>query len=431
MLIEKRRMASIDILRGLGIAVILIIHRIHYTWTGMGSREELREHMQGWMLPILILTIILFTMAGIFYFISGIVNSYSMYSRVISGRTSPYKCMIGGVSAGLVLVVMNYIHRIFFMNGFISGPGGEEPEYPVGLLTGFIRGGDEVVFRWSQITEPGTLSLIGLILIFISFTLWILFKEDGVKNVNKIYWILFILSFTIFLVTPFLKYWLRPIYITSYEAGNYFSSFIIGHLCLEFGLFPNLSFGFIGAVIGISLIQNENQKKFYKKNKITMAVLILCGIFCVLFFQKDSEFGKWVIGTGISMIELAIFIFLLMILLNYFDFKKENTVSINKFPVFNLRQFGMIALTVYTFEPFAAEILRKIVDISFGKNWNDNLLLSLLFGFLCLILWNFLLNFWRRINFIGSLEWTSAKVLKTISGKKTTKIEFNGLKKSF
>lgn len=426
----KRRFTSVDLLRGGGIAAILIIHRIHYTWTGMSSREELHNHMHGWMLPLLILAIVLFTMAGIFYFITGIANAYSMYNRVVSGKSSAFKSMTGAVSAGIILVVMNYVHRIFFMNGFVSSAGLNEPKFPIGLVTGFIQAGNAVTFRWSQVTEPGTLSLIGMVLIIVSLTLWPLLKDGRHENSTRIYRTLFVLSGVIFLLTPFLKWWLRPIYETSYAGGQYVLSFIIGHICLEFGMFPHLSFGFIGAIIGIALARNEKIKVFQKRNRITMFVLFLCGILGAAITQKGTMLGRWTIGASISMIELAMFILFLSILLKLFDFREKPLLDIHKYPAFNFRQFGMLALTVYTFEPVLAEIFKKTVIFVAGRDWTDNLALTTIFGICCLVLWNISLNLWRKIEFRASLEWTSAKILLFISGKRTSKVEFRGLYRS-
>lgn len=108
-----RRILSIDVLRGIGIMVIVVIHRIHYTWTGMRNPEILKSQFSGPWAPVLIFTIALFTMAGIFYFISGLVNAYSMYARVSSGKSTASKAMMGGIAGGLWIFVMNYVQRIF------------------------------------------------------------------------------------------------------------------------------------------------------------------------------------------------------------------------------------------------------------------------------------------------------------------------------
>jgi len=208
---RNRRILSIDVLRGLGIMVIIVIHRIHYTWTGMRNPEILKSQFSGPWAPVLIFTIALFTMAGIFYFISGLVNAYAMYSRVHSGKSTAMKAMIGGVVSGFWIFLMNYVQRIFFMNGFLTTEPDADPRFPVGLLTGWVRNPHEVSFNWIQVTDPGTLSLIGLIVVFVSITLGILLKYPAIFTRQRTYIILLCLALSAFLVSPYSKFYLSGI----------------------------------------------------------------------------------------------------------------------------------------------------------------------------------------------------------------------------
>lgn len=425
--IKGNRFYALDLMRGGAIFAILLVHRVHYTWDGMSSREVLRSNMQGWMLPLLILAIILFTMAGIFYFITGAVNAFSMYNRVASGRRTPFKAMVGGVTTGIALVVMNYVHRIFFANGFVTGPDGMEPEFPIGIITGFVQAGHSVPFRWSQVTEPGTLSLIGMVQIVVSLVLWFVLKGDRWKNPKQTNRLLFGLSFVVIVATPFIKMWLRPIYDTWYAEGYYLKTFFIGHICQEFGLFPSLSFGLIGAVIGLALARNETREVFLKRNNRIMGALIITGVALAAVSRRGTPLGKWTIGVSISMIELAMFVLLLVFLMRLYDLRKKPALDMYGYPAFNFRQFGMVALTVYTFEPLVAEILKRPIIAVAGHSWTGNLILVILFATLCVIVWNSSLHLWRRIEFRGSMEWLMAKILLMFSGKMTTKIEFSGL----
>ena len=107
--------------------VIIVIHRLHYHWTGMQSREVLREHFSSGWAPLLITVIALFSMAGIFYFISGIVNAYSFYKNIEHKKIPVNKVVAGGVIGGIWILLLNYIHKLFFSNGFNSGINGNEP----------------------------------------------------------------------------------------------------------------------------------------------------------------------------------------------------------------------------------------------------------------------------------------------------------------
>ena len=207
----KNRILSIDLLRGLGIMVIIVIHRLHYHWTGMRSTEILKEHFSSAWAPLLITVIALFTMAGIFYFISGIVNAFSFYKNIVEKKISSKKVMLGGLAGGLWIFILNYIHKLFFSNGFVVNPDGAEPEYPIGFLVGLIRNSTEVTFYPSQVTEPGTLAVIGLVVMVISLTMGILLNPKFSIPLKTIIHALLIFTFVALLLSPILKSYLRTL----------------------------------------------------------------------------------------------------------------------------------------------------------------------------------------------------------------------------
>lgn len=421
------RIISIDVLRGFGIMVILVIHRIHYHWTGMRTPETLREHFSGVWAPVIIFTIALFTMAGIFYFISGIVNAYSMYTRVSNGKNTARKAMMGGLASGLWIFVMNYVQRIFFMNGFLPGEGGDDSKFPVGLATGFIRDPSVNSFSWIQVTEPGTLSLIGLNIVFVSLFLgFLLHKTEKQRNPNLYNWLI-VVAFSLLIVSPLSKYYLRPVYEHYFAIGGYFKAVCLGHVCQEFGLLPYLGYGFIGAFVGLGLAKQEKGQLFNKRNNVIALSLIVAGLLMTILFDRKQVFGRGCIGSGICMIELGLFVFIFKWLLKVFDRCGGEKYEKRKVKSNAMRRFGMMALTVYILEPFIAEILKTLVDSVAGKGWNDHLPNVLIFGFGCLIFWHFALKFWEKVRYKGSLEWLTVIILQKLAGKKSGKASFESV----
>jgi hypothetical protein len=424
---QARRILSIDILRGLGIMVIIVIHRIHYTWTGMRNSDVLHSQFSGPWAPLLIFTIVLFTMAGIFYFISGLVNAHAMYFRVISGKSTVLKAMAGGVAGGLWIFLMNYVQRIFFMNGFLSAEPDADPGFPVGLLTGWVRNPAEVSFSWTQVTDPGTLSLIGLVVVFVSLALGLMLKYPGIFSKKRIIMTLMILSLIALLVSPFSKFYLRPVYSQWFEAGNYFLAGCIGQVCQEFGLLPYLGYGFIGVIFGIGIASGESLSRLKSRSYFFSLILIIMGAALILIFERGDPFGKDCIGSGICMIELGIFILLQLWLYKFIDQQDAAATARRKRQSVAVRRFGMLALTVYILEPLVAEVFRKIASLIFGTGWNDQLQYVLLFGGILLIFWWRVLKLWERAGFAGSFEWLTGLVLLKLSGKRSGKVSFKSL----
>jgi hypothetical protein len=426
----NNRILSVDVLRGGAIAIILVVHRIHYQWTGMQTHEALKTNLHGPWAPLIVAIIALFTMAGVFYFISGLVNAYSINKRVNQNICARSKWMWGGVLSGIILILFNYIHRTLFMNGFNPDSQCKEPEFPAGYLTGWIRDSQAVSFQWTQLTEPGTLSLIGFVIIIVTLTLGWIYKNGVDRKSNSVYTLLTVIAVLLLLATPFVKYWLRPVYEQAYENRDYFFAGILGHLCQEFCIFPYLGYGFVGAILGISLARKENKKIFIFRARIWMISLFLAGIVGLLLFDRSDPMGKRIMGACVSYAELAIFTLILIGFLKYLDYFPGEKIEKRWRKTLGIRRMGMVALTIYFFEPLVAEVLRKFMDAVLGTEWTKHFQYVLLFGFACLYVWWIIIRYWSKVNYAGSIEWITAYLLLRITGKRSTKTDFRSLKEN-
>jgi len=424
---NSKRLMSIDFLRGLAIIVLVFIHRIHYNWTGMRSDDTVKDYMSGPLLPILIFLILLLSMAGIFYYLTGIVNAYTIQKRIESGQNSWKQTMIFGFFGGIWLLILNYIQRLFFMNGFLVGKDGGTPEFPVGYLTGLIRNPDQVKFYWQQFTEPGTLSLIGILIITISIILSLLMSFRKKLNLSKIQLVIFGLAIAALFSSIFVKLYVTPLYENYFSNGQYFKAMLCGHLCLDFSLAPYLGYALIGAASGLGLAYGESRKIYKRKSVLTALGLILMGILIFLFFDKEKFGGRGTMGAMVSLVELGIFILFLLVLLKRFDYCGKEKREKRRIRTKWVRRFGMLSLTVFILEPILAEILKKAIDFVIGTTWNNHLILVTVFAGICLFTWHLLLILWQKVLFKGSFEWLTAWLLLKLAGKKSGKINFKEL----
>ena len=184
----------------------------------------------------------------------------------------------------------------------------------------------------------------------------------------------------------------------------------------------------MGALIGITLASKENYTTFRSRNMIALIALMILGLICIVLFDKEKTFQSWVVGSGIAYFELGLFILFLMILLRKVDHINLKNEKTNKYKFITIRSFGMVALTVYFFEPLVAEVFITIIDLFAGKNWHNQIEFILLFGLFLLGFWTLILHFWKKINFAGSLEWLSVKLLFLVAKKRSNKTEFSSIK---
>ena len=126
--------------------------------------------------------------------------------------------------------------------------------------------------------------------------------------------------------------------------------------------------------------------------------------------------------------QLGFFLLLYQLLLSAVDFATPARRNRYLRFLYPARVFGMVSLTVFFCEPIVAEVLKKLWDL-LAPGWNENLAAVLLFGIFCLLIWWFLLKFWwSTIRFAGSLEWMSSVVIRSLSGKKSTRASFSFMK---
>jgi uncharacterized membrane protein YeiB len=403
------RFLSFDIIRGFAVLTIVMIHRVHYTWTGMTDRVALHRAMEagGLQFVVIVLTIILFTTGGIFYVVSGSVNAYASCRAIISKHQDPGFIFRRNIKTGLFLLLLNIVHRVLFGNGFDFTAAGGEPEYVAGLITGWLKYGEPVPFRWSLVTEPGTLSIICIILLVNTGIMAMVYRRRGLGDSRSLARMFLFFGIGILLVYPFLKLGLTPLYEQAYASGRYLLAWLFGNLCLEYSISPHLAFGIFGAYVGILLASGAERKHISIQVSIIALVLIGAGALIAIVFGADTSLGDRLNRAGISIFGLGVFLFIEVIALRLWDWRRRNATepSQQSWFVERLRLFGRYSLTVFVFEGLLAELIALPLGLAIGSGWTGNLWAVLGFTVLPTAAWMLLLSWWSRARFDGPLEW--------------------------
>jgi hypothetical protein len=402
------RLLSFDLIRGLAVLTIVVIHRVHYSWTGMADRETLHRVMEvgGLQNVVIVIIIILFTMGGLFYVVSGSVNAYAGYRAIASHRHAPGFIFWRNTKTGLFLIILSIAHRVLFGNGFAYSASGGEPEYVTGLITGWLKYGEPVPFRWSLVTEPGTLSIIGIILLVNTGLMAAVHRRRGLGDGSTLARVFLFSGIGILLTYPFLKLGLTPLYEQMYAGGRYLEAWILGHLCLEFGIAPHLAFGLFGALTGILLSAGTDRECFTRRVRTMTYGLIGAGALITIVAGSVPVIADRLTRAGISIFGLGLFLFIELIALHLWDWRRRDAAEPpqRSWLVERLRLFGRFSLTVFVFEGLLAEILAQSLSLAIGTGWMDSLWAVLGFTLLPVAVWTLLLSWWSRIQFDGPLE---------------------------
>lgn len=409
---DRPRYYSFDFIRALAILGVLFVHRVHYSW----NLWELGEYMRGGGIEtiLVVIVIVLFTLAGIFYLVSGTVNVLALTSRLSSHPEKSKQNFNHYYRMGLILILLNYIHRIFFANGFLPPNPSNEPEFAVGLLTGLIKYGHTVPFYPKMVTEPGTLFILGLAIIVNTFVIQILGKKQGSEKFSSsssFQRIFLILSAFFLLIYPLVKLVLMPLYDNLYTSHQFIWAYFVGHLSSEFSPFPYLGFSLYGGFIAFILKDTlEFKTKLKKIRRYSLPWLILGLIFLVVF-DRETNLGERFMAAGINYVFIFLFSIGINLTLRIFDFNtKENMYRPKKKAMHFFELWAHQSLTLYFFEALIASILIKIINIIFSGEWQNSIYLVLLFAFFSIGIWYLILSGWRKASFKGSFEWVRAKV---------------------
>jgi hypothetical protein len=83
---------------------------------------------------------------------------------------------------------------------------------------------------------------------------------------------------------------------------------------------------------------------------------------------------------------------------------------------------GRITLTIFILEGLLSVSLQRLIS-PIWVNWNASARNAALFGLINLAVWGVIILIWKRYNFLGSVEWTSTWLVKTLSGQKSSKLD--------
>lgn len=418
------RIHTFDLLRGMAIIGILFIHRILY--------DYLFSFYTGGGLPPEIAMMFLFiTMAGIFYVISGAVNAYMIYKRLTTNRITPKNVISSGWITGVLMIGFSLFYRIFLLRTL-------DDSMPIVLLEDYLinRTGilPYLLLFW-RLPDPlipvaafigmETLSMIGVINIVISTFMVLLFKMKGFRNSKTVYGALALMGLAIFIISPFLRFSFGEISQNEYSRGNLLLAFFTEPLMNGMmPIFPHLSYGCFGALVGIAIGREEKPKKILTGIGLFSLVTFIFGI---LFFGEIMPYGRepftWEANVNLiaqKSLQLGLFFFMIFLGLALIDFRSTTTKEKWAQLTTNVPEFWKLAFTIYMWEGVVAVALQRVIQ-KFWSEWNASFLNIVTFGLVNIITWAIILVLWERINYRGSMEWCLVWVVQKLSGKRSSR----------
>jgi surface polysaccharide O-acyltransferase-like enzyme len=419
-----KRIRSFDLLRGLAIVAMVLIHRIIWDYVRQNPEADVTA------LSFLIFT--LFTnMAGIFFCISGAVNSYVNVNRLRKGQVTSRQVLFKSFSAGIILIFLSLLFRYFLLrttdNVVSYIPGTDTIQYwnETGVLPYMVLYGVyPAKFNIFVLFHMGTLSMIGYSIISVSGALVLYHKRKGFDDSSGLRRYFLIIGIAIFLASGLTYRYLFGPVEQAVNGGNILAGIFLSPLFIgKFSVFPHLAYGFFGAYFGVAFAIMDTQPRMVLRSMLRFwAVLLSIGVAILAVCIPLGIFNTWYSAWGQKLFQLGFYFLLFWLGMKFIDYQPDETRDSRMKWLAPLVTIGRLTLTIFILEGVLSVSLQRLIA-PVWPDWNASAGNATLFGLINLAVWGVIIIVWKRFNFAGSVEWTSAWLVRRISGQKSSKMD--------
>jgi hypothetical protein len=403
---------------------MVIIHRI--IW------DYYRQHPEAEIFSAAFIILTLFTnMAGIFFCISGAVNSYVNINRLKEGKLSGNQVLLKSFSTGFILLILSLLFKYFLLrttDNIVSYiPGTDTIQYwnETGVLPYMVLYGVyPSKFNIYILFKMGTLSMIGYSIITVSTVLVLYHKKKGLDNSQGLRNLFLSLGIVIFLTSGLTYRFLYAPVERLVNGGNMAAAIFLSPLFIgKFSVFPHLAYGFFGAYFGVAFADRDAQPKQVLRSLLWFWTIVLSiGVVILAICIPLGISNTWYSALGEKLFQLGFFFFLFWLGMKFIDYQPEATKDKRMKWLAPLVTIGRLTLTIFILEGLLSVSLQRLIA-PIWVNWNASVGNAALFGLINLAIWGVIIVIWKRFNFTGSVEWTSTWLVKSLSGQKSSKLE--------
>ncbi|MCG3221648.1 MAG: hypothetical protein H7641_09745 [Candidatus Heimdallarchaeota archaeon] len=412
---KTQRWFFFDYIRAIGIILIIFIHGIVYHY-GLIQSLDLEN-----LNPFFMIIYVVLNWAGLFAFISAIVNTYSSFKRLennFRNKVSKPSWKAFGmrwIFLGVFFLIMNIAYNYLvgpFQLDLATG------DISHSLLPGLIRTGQFYSVAPAKILQGSVFSMLGWNLIIMGIFFTLLFKNEQKFREKRRRIILLILGIVIILIS-FLRIYLYDDFSNAIDGGNYFVAFLIDIVAGNyFPILPYLGFGLIGAYFGLILTDNPSKKKIRRLIWIGVGWIVAA---IIAFIIPDSVYESLGLLDDIFfdyiivMFEIGFFIVVgIPLLLLFFNKRgdKTNPSNRNKKKISTIfLRFSTNSLTFFLLERPISETFALILNLII-PGWNNYIWTCILYGLFLILFWFIIAFIWNLFDFKGSFEWLLLKFFK-------------------
>jgi uncharacterized membrane protein YidH (DUF202 family) len=393
----KKNYLGLDVLRGFGIFVLLVMHTAFYHFNGLYELDLNNPP------PVVTVIGLMLMFAGIFAIISGIAHTTQYLRKRRQLGYDHYKLWRYNTYAALLLLIVAYLYFIF------TGPGIVNMADKTMNNSIFVQWISTGTLTWSnmeRIFYVDSLVMLGTN-VFLMGAVFILVEKKFKKIINPSIYLYLALGF---FALSLIRIPLYPIYLKAYEAKNWLPLLILNPFVSKNNpIFPYFSFALIGMWIAMLLAQKD-WKNIIRKVLPVGTVLFIGGVAAYILLPDTMlQRGIDPIWFAIMTAQLGLFQLLICLVLWIYDIR-DPKAKLRPFSKFFAR-FGVAGLSVFfiesVFSALVALLLRSLIP-----GFSLDIAGALLFGLCLALFWGVFLILWEKVHYRYGIEYIVSHLLR-------------------
>jgi hypothetical protein len=405
-----RRWAAFDVLRGVGIIGVVVLHSSLYHYANLLKIDFADPP------PVVTVIGLLLMWAGLFAVVSSAVNAAQTWKRLAAGE-APTRLLRWTFMSGGVMLSFAYLYFLVLGPAILDRVNGNH-DYSM-LMNLLVKG----TFAWPSLNRAlyvDSLVMIAYNLVLVGLVLWALTRARGTSAPGRVIAALLGLGSAV-VVASYARIWLYPIVEAAVARGDLAAALPLAYLANKNNpILPFLGFGCIGAALGVALSAWRDRRLLWQVFLPFGAAWLVAGIVGYVTLP-DTMLERAVdpMWFYIMVAQVGLFVLLAIGTLRFLDFAPSARAAARVRVLAPVRRFGVAALTVFLLETPLSEIATRPLN-ALLPGWNGTMGGALAFGFGMAALWGAALWAWERAGWPFPAEALYARLLQAL-GRPTTK----------
>lgn len=395
----KKNYKGLDVLRGLGIFVLLIMHTAFYHFDGLYDLDLNN--------PPLIVTLIglMLMFAGVFAMISGLVHTHQHFRKIQETQLPIKTTLQHNLRSGVFILLIAYLYFIFTGPGVVNMA---ERFMNNSILVELFASGKLIGTNLERVLYIDSLVMIGMNILLLG--LFYRFQHAFFKTIQPLFYLFSGLGF---FALSLIRIPLYNLYLTALDQGNMILVFALNWFVNKNNpIFPYLSFALFGAWMATLLIKHDFKEVV--KRVLPVGILLFVSGIVLYITLPDTMLERAIdpVWFALMMAQNGLFMLLILLFLKVYDthpLKPLNGVSTF------LKRFGVAGLSIFFIESVISTLIFSLLKL-FIPSLSLSIPEALLFGLVLALLWGGILMLWERHGYKYGIEYYYTRFLKPTGG---------------